>query len=120
MERSRTQCDWPVLDFQGKKNRDAWRSFPGRGHVAGESHRKAQVQQMLNGGEGGFWEERMVRAEAEGGHRHHNTGGLLGPDVLSHSPVGNSDLLRRQRLGSDIRYHVMGAEGGEEALPQSR
>lgn len=75
---------------------------------------------MLNGGEGGFWEERMVQAEAEGGHRHHSTGRLLGPDLFSHGPLGNSDLLRRRWVGSDIRCHVMGAEGGEEALPQSR
>lgn len=35
-------------------------------------------------------------------------------------PVGNPDLLRRWWVGSDIRCHIMGAEGGEEALPQSR
>lgn len=35
-------------------------------------------------------------------------------------PVGNPDLLRRRWVGSDIRCHIMGAEGGEEALPQSR
>ena len=76
MESSRTQCDQTVLGSQGKKNRDAWRSFPGREtrHVAGESHRKAEVQQMLRGGEEGFWEERMVQAEAEGGPRRHRTG----------------------------------------------
>ena len=30
------------------------------------------------------------------------------------------DFLRRRWAGSDVGCHIIGAEGGEEALPQSR
>lgn len=62
----------------------------------------------------------MVHTEAEGGHRRPRTGRSLGPDLYLTGPVGNSDLLRRRWVGGDIRCHIMGAEGGEEVLPQSR
>lgn len=56
---------------------------------------KREVQQTLHEGEEGFWEERMVQAEAECGHRRRRTGRSLGPDLLSHRPRGKLWLTEK-------------------------
>lgn len=78
---STTQCDWAVLDTQ-RKSRDASEGFPEEpvllaSLVGKEKFCRLKMEEKTPGGARGFWEEHVVPAEAEGGHRHHRAGRAL-------------------------------------------
>ena len=126
MESSRTQCDQTVLGSQGKKNRDET-EMPGEvsleeklamlraSLIEKQKSNRCYVGEKRDSGRNAWCRQRQRVVPGVTGQegRYDRTYDLTGP-------VGNSDLFRRWWVGSDIGCLIMGAEGGEEALPLSR